>query len=101
MKKKSAQINDANWSSCSGGSAPCDISTNLGCAKKVWGWGGNTWKLWSTCGGCGCCSKAEEDLKIEAENRLRLRGWNVDGLEYDVLKFLVETELDQMAAEFN
>ncbi|CAG9318382.1 unnamed protein product [Blepharisma stoltei] len=67
------QINSANWDSCSGGSAPCNPSTNLACAKKVWGWGGNTWKLWSTCSGCNCCSKAEEDefLRLEAEERLR------------------------------
>lgn len=50
------QINDMNWASCSGGKAPCDPSTNLACAKKVFGWGGNTWKLWSTCSKCGVCS---------------------------------------------
>ncbi len=70
------QINDMNWASCSGGAAPCDPSTNLNCgksqnrflhsfcihydaifaAKKVFGWGGNTWKLWSTCSKCGVCS---------------------------------------------
>ena len=52
------QINDQNWSSCSGGGAPCDPSTNLACAKKVYAWGGNTWKLWSTCSICGCCNSA-------------------------------------------
>ena len=52
------QINDFNWGSCSGGSAPCSPSTNLACAKKVYGWGGNTWKNWSTCSKCGCCSSA-------------------------------------------
>jgi hypothetical protein len=50
------QVNDVNWSSCSGGQAPCDPNTNLQCAIKVWQWGGSTWSLWSTCGGCGCCS---------------------------------------------
>ena len=30
------QINDYNWSSCSGGKAPCDASSNLACAKKVY-----------------------------------------------------------------
>ncbi len=50
------QINDMNWASCSGGAAPCNPSTNLECAKKVFAWGGNTWKLWSTCGACGVCS---------------------------------------------
>ena len=34
------QINDYNWNSCSGGKAPCDPSTNLNCAKKVYAWGG-------------------------------------------------------------
>eukprot|EP01006_Ploeotia_vitrea_P014773 TRINITY_DN40463_c0_g1_i1.p1 TRINITY_DN40463_c0_g1~~TRINITY_DN40463_c0_g1_i1.p1 ORF type:complete len:151 (+),score=1.99 TRINITY_DN40463_c0_g1_i1:39-491(+) len=52
------QINDYNWGSCSGGKAPCDPSTNLNCAKKVYQWGGNTWKFWSTCGACGCCNSA-------------------------------------------
>jgi hypothetical protein len=50
------QINDVNWNSCSGGSAPCDPGTNLACAQQIWQWGGSTWRLWSTCGGCGCCS---------------------------------------------
>eukprot|EP01039_Chlorochromonas_danica_P001183 gene1183-1292_t len=50
------QINDMNWASCSGGGAPCDPSTNLNCARMVYQWGGNTWKLWSTCSKCGCCS---------------------------------------------
>ena len=49
------QINTQNWASCSGGSPPCDPDTNLGCAEKVYGWGGNTWKLWSTCHVCGLC----------------------------------------------
>ena len=43
---------------CSGGSTLCNLSTNLGCAKKVYGWGGNTWKNWSTCSICGCCNSA-------------------------------------------
>jgi hypothetical protein len=49
------QINSYNWDACSGGSAPCDTSKNLECAKKVFAWGGNTFKLWSTCGQCGAC----------------------------------------------
>ena len=52
------QINSMNWASCSGGKAPCDLNTNLNCAKMVYGWGGNTWKLWSTCSQCGCCSSS-------------------------------------------
>ena len=50
------QINDVNWNSCSGGKAPCDPETSLECAKKVWSWGSNTWRLWSTCTKCGCCN---------------------------------------------
>jgi hypothetical protein len=49
------QINSYNWNSCSGGAAPCSLNTNLECAKKVFQWGGNTFKLWSTCGACGAC----------------------------------------------
>lgn len=52
------QINDMNWESCSGGKAPCDPNDNLNCAAKVYQWGGNTWKLWSTCSVCGCCNSA-------------------------------------------
>merc|ERR1712137_530972 len=50
--------NAVNWSSCSGGSAPCNPTTNTNCAHMVWGWGGKNWSLWSTCGACGCCNKA-------------------------------------------
>eukprot|EP01123_Difflugia_compressa_P007049 TRINITY_DN19522_c0_g1_i1.p1 TRINITY_DN19522_c0_g1~~TRINITY_DN19522_c0_g1_i1.p1 ORF type:complete len:145 (+),score=12.99 TRINITY_DN19522_c0_g1_i1:54-488(+) len=49
------QINSINWGQCNGGAAPCDPGANAACAHKVWQWGENTWKLWSTCGGCGCC----------------------------------------------
>eukprot|EP00823_Brevimastigomonas_motovehiculus_P007611 TRINITY_DN670_c0_g2_i1.p1 TRINITY_DN670_c0_g2~~TRINITY_DN670_c0_g2_i1.p1 ORF type:complete len:144 (-),score=18.63 TRINITY_DN670_c0_g2_i1:420-851(-) len=51
------QINDMNWASCSGGSAPCDPSVNLKCAELVWRWGSKTWKFWSTAAGCGCANK--------------------------------------------
>ncbi len=44
-----------NWNSCSGGAAPCDVETNLKCAIDVYRWGGNTFKLWSTCHVCGVC----------------------------------------------
>ena len=63
------QINSFNWNSCSGGNAPCDVGVNLACARKVWGWGGNSWKYWSTCGQCGCCSSAEERAKMLAEGK--------------------------------
>jgi hypothetical protein len=39
----------------SGGNAPCDFNSNLNCAIKVWSWGGNSFRLWSTCSACGCC----------------------------------------------
>ena len=61
------QINSSNWSSCSGGSAPCSVSANLACAKKVFGWGGNTWKYWSTCGSCGACGSKEEEEMLAWE----------------------------------
>lgn len=48
------QINTVYWNKCSGGHAPCYPELNISCAKKIWGWGGNTWKLWSTAAGCGC-----------------------------------------------
>jgi hypothetical protein len=49
------QINSVNWNDCNGGRAPCDPSSNLQCATQVWRWGGNSFRLWSTCGECGCC----------------------------------------------
>jgi len=49
------QVNTQNWNSCSGGKPPCDPNTNLQCAIKVFGWGGNTFKLWSTCHACNAC----------------------------------------------
>ena len=52
------QVNSMNWASCNGGAAPCTVDANLACAKKVFQWGGNTWKYWSTCSKCGCCAKA-------------------------------------------
>ena len=48
------QINDFNWNACNGGNPPCDLQSNLNCAIKVYQWGGNTWKFWSTHSACGC-----------------------------------------------
>ncbi|KAL0480702.1 hypothetical protein AKO1_013020 [Acrasis kona] len=48
------QINSMNWASCSGGQPPCDPNVNLKCAIKIWGYH-KSFKLWSTCGACGCC----------------------------------------------
>lgn len=59
------QVNSMNWASCNGGRPPCTVAENLACAKKVFAWGGNTWKLWSTCSACGCCGKKAEDLLEE------------------------------------
>ncbi|CDW74740.1 UNKNOWN [Stylonychia lemnae] len=61
------QINSSNWGQCSGGKAPCDVTSNLECAKKVYAWGGHTWKFWSTCSACGCCGKKEEAEFLKAE----------------------------------
>jgi len=49
------QINSVNWGQCNGGSAPCTEGPNRQCAIDVWRWGGNSFKLWSTCGACGAC----------------------------------------------
>jgi len=53
------QVNSLNWGqgTCPKG-APCDPSNNTACAWQVYQWGGNTWKLWSTCGACGCCNSS-------------------------------------------
>jgi len=51
------QINSVNWPTCSGGSAPCDVNTNLACAETIWGYY-SSFYLWSTCGGCGCCGSS-------------------------------------------
>ena len=47
------QINKINWGACGGG-APCDVNLNLQCAKKVWEWGGRSFRLWSTAKACNC-----------------------------------------------
>mmetsp|Transcript_23363 Transcript_23363/g.27084 ORF Transcript_23363/g.27084 Transcript_23363/m.27084 type:complete len:136 (+) Transcript_23363:85-492(+) len=47
------QINKINWGVC-GGAPPCDTEANFQCAKAVWKWGGNSFRLWSTAKGCGC-----------------------------------------------
>ena len=67
------QINSFNWASCSGGSAPCDPAKNLECAKKVYAWGGNTFKLWSTCGACNCLSGLEgEAADLSASQKKKI-----------------------------
>lgn len=50
------QINSINWKDCNNGKAPCTVAQNYECAKKVFKWGGNTWKYWATCGACGVCN---------------------------------------------
>jgi len=48
------QINAVNWASCNGGKAPCDVASNLECAKAIYN-GRRSFAAWSTCSGCGCC----------------------------------------------
>ena len=48
------QINKVNWGGCSGGSPPCDVSTNVRCAIMVYKGSRNTWNPWSVAGKCGC-----------------------------------------------
>jgi len=48
------QINDVNWGQCNGGSAPCDVQSNLNCAIQIYQWAGNSFRLWATAAGCGC-----------------------------------------------
>ena len=50
------QIDSVNWKACDRGNTPCDPTENLNCAKDIYGWGGNTWKLWATCGKCNACN---------------------------------------------
>ena len=61
------QINSNNWNECNGGRTPCDVNSNLECAKKIWEWGGNNWNLWATCGVCGCCGRAEDEMRKQLE----------------------------------
>ncbi|CAF2709212.1 unnamed protein product [Rotaria sp. Silwood2] len=46
------QINQRNFASCNSGQYPCGPQQNLACARKVWQWGGKTFKLWATVGQC-------------------------------------------------
>lgn len=49
------QINQYyNWGSCNNGKAPCDLTANLECAKRVWRAGRNSFRQWATANGCGC-----------------------------------------------
>jgi len=48
------QINQVNWGACNGGHPPCDVNSNLACAKKIFSYR-RSFALWSTCSGCGCC----------------------------------------------
>jgi hypothetical protein len=51
------QINGAEWTMCSGGYAPCDPTDNLNCALKRYEYGGNTWKMWTSCSACKACDQ--------------------------------------------
>ena len=48
------QINQIHWKLCSGGKAPCDIGTNVGCAITVYTRAGGRWKPWYAAAKCGC-----------------------------------------------
>jgi len=63
------QINSVNWENCNGGEAPCDVASNLKCAKDIWKWapGGDSWYYWSTASMCGCKTTEEEQAKKAAE----------------------------------
>ena len=50
------QIDSVNWKACDRGKTPCDPTENLNCAIDIYGWGGNTWSLWATCGMCNACN---------------------------------------------
>jgi hypothetical protein len=49
------QINEVNWGECNGGATPCDLNSNLKCAIQIWGWGGDSFRYWSTSAICGGC----------------------------------------------
>jgi len=59
------QINTVNWASCNGGSMPCDQTANRNCAIDVWRYGGNSFKLWSTCSKCGACNGDDDAVNAE------------------------------------
>ena len=48
------QISQIHWPSCSGGSAPCNPTTNRNCAIAVYKGAGNRWNPWSVASRCGC-----------------------------------------------
>jgi len=84
------QINDFNWNSCSGGKAPCNSSKNLKCAEDVYKWGKNTWKNWSTCGGCGCCSMEDELIMKKKELKLMMMGFKINDMTYKEIELLMQ-----------
>eukprot|EP00826_Nyctotherus_ovalis_P025719 TRINITY_DN1997_c0_g1_i1.p1 TRINITY_DN1997_c0_g1~~TRINITY_DN1997_c0_g1_i1.p1 ORF type:complete len:103 (+),score=11.22 TRINITY_DN1997_c0_g1_i1:182-490(+) len=48
------QINQIHWRSCSGGKAPCNVTTNLRCAIGVYRGAHNRWRPWMAARRCGC-----------------------------------------------
>lgn len=40
------QINAYNWVSCNNGEPPCDLVSNLRCAKQLWTDGQNSFRAW-------------------------------------------------------
>ncbi|CAG9318383.1 unnamed protein product [Blepharisma stoltei] len=67
------QINSTNWESCNDGNPPCSPTSNLNCAKKIWAWGGNSWKYWPACSACGCCNSSDERDKLILELRAQMK----------------------------
>ena len=65
------QINIRNWKACNGGRAPCDPRENLGCAKDIYNWGGNSWSLWSTCKVCNACNSPQKNDQYMEYNKDR------------------------------
>ena len=52
-------INTYNWAKCNAGNAPCDVDTNVGCAKMLYEYANNTWINWVAAGPsfCDCLPK--------------------------------------------
>ena len=48
------QISQIYWPSCSGGSPPCNPTTNRNCAIAIYKAAGNRWNPWPSASKCGC-----------------------------------------------
>ena len=72
------QINTYNWAFCNNGQPPCDLETNLACAKKVFGFGGNSWHYWVVAGRCRVTTKAMNDYLKRQEALIESWGYTLD-----------------------